>query len=136
MTEPGWLMLIALMTGATTLIQCIEMWMLVKSSRRTNELLENPAPLVSGFLQNLANDPDFAKEFAGFIAWMGQTGISGIKTTMQEAGIKPPKIKSFGDMVGFLFQMPQIQAAIEKKAKAAIEGTAAEVVEKGAEAWL
>jgi len=136
MTDTGWLMLIALMTGITTIIQCVEMWLLLRSSRQTNAYLANPAPLISGFLRELAEDKEFAQEFAGFVAWMGQTGLSGVKTAMQDAGIKPPKIKSFGDLLGFMVQMPQIQAAIEKKAKAAIEGAAGEAVEKTAEAWL
>jgi len=129
LTDSAWLMIIALMTGVTTAIQCFEMWMLVKSSRQTNRILQDPAPIVKGFLKALAEDEDFAKEFAGFIAWAGQTGIAGVKQTMTEAGIKPPKIKSFGDLLGFLVQMPQIQDAVQKKAAGIVNGKAAVVVE-------
>lgn len=112
-----------------TAIQSFEFYYLIKSSRRTNEILENPAPVVKGFLKSLAEDEDFAKEFAGFIAWAGQTGIAGVKQTMQDAGFKPPKIKSFGDLLGFLVQMPAIQDAVQKKAASLVEGKAVAVVE-------
>lgn len=133
MTETGWLMLIALMTGITTIIQCIEMWMLVRSSRRTNELLSDPAPLLMGLMEHLAEDKKFQQEFGAFISWMGQAGIAGVKNTMQEAGFKPPKIKSFGDLLGFLVQMPTIQSAIEAKAQSMVTKAGTEVVK---DAWL
>lgn len=113
-----------------TFVQCLEFWWLYQSSRRTNEILENPAPVVIGLMDALKEDKEFAQEFGNFVAWTGSAALAGVKQNMENAGIKPPKIKSLGDFLGFLVQMPQIQAAIEKKMVGAVEGAAAEVVDK------
>ena len=82
---------------------------------------------------------EFAQEFGNFIAWGGAAALAGVRGTMEQAGIKPPKIKSVGDLLGFLVQMPQIQAAIEKKMVGAVEGAVAEgtgqVAKKALDMW-
>lgn len=130
MSTETWLAVIALATIVTTAIQCIEMFMILRSNRRTNEILENPAPVIVGLMDALKEDKEFAQEFGNFIAWGGSAALAGVRQNMETAGIKPPKIKSLGDFLGFLVQMPQIQAAIEKKMVGAVEGAAAEVVDK------
>ena len=120
-----WIMITSLITS---IINTIEIIYLIRSSRRTNEILENPAPIVSGFLHALEDDKDFAKEFGSFVVWCGQAALSGVKQSMEGAGMKPPKIKSFGDALGFLIQLPQIQQAIQTKAAAALEGAGKEAV--------
>ena len=53
MTTNEWLIIIAVVTTLTTIIQCIEMYLLISSSRRTNQILEHPGPLVVSGLKEL-----------------------------------------------------------------------------------
>lgn len=122
-----WIMITSLITS---IINTIEIIYLIRSSHRTNEILENPAPLISGLVHALQEDKEFEKEFGALVVWMGQAALSGIKSSMEKAEIRPPKIKSFGDALGFLIQLPQIQNAIQAKATKAIEGAAEESVKE------
>jgi len=126
------LLVIAVATIVTTAIQCLEMFLILRSNRRTNEILENPAPVIEGLMIACKEDKEFAQAFGSFLAWSGQCAIAGFKAQAEQAGVKVPKIKSVGDLFSFALQMPSIQAAIEKKIKGSAGNAVAEVVE---DAW-
>ena len=134
MTTNEWLIIIAVVTTLTTIIQCIEMYLLISSSRRTNQILEHPGPLVVSGLKELmaevSEDKDFQAMLGGFVSWAGTTAIASVKQNMEQAGIKVPKIRSLGDALGLVFQLPGIQGAIEKKAQSIL----GDVGEAGAQA--
>lgn len=138
MTTNDWLVVIALVTTLTTIIQCIEMYLLITSSRRTNQILEHPGPLVVSGLKELmvelSEDKDFQQMLGGFVAWAGTTAITNVKANMEKAGIKVPKIKSLGDALGLIFQLPGVQAAVEKKVEGLVGGLTEAVGEAGAQA--
>lgn len=119
-----------------TFIQCLEFMWLYRSSRRTNEILENPAPVIIGLMDALQEDKKFAQEFGNFVAWCGAAGLSGIRQQMEQGGIKPPKIKSIGDFLGFLVQMPQIQQKLQAKAAQMLEGATDKGVDAVTEGFL
>lgn len=133
MTESDMLFWIMLTSLITSIINCIEIISLIKSSRKTNQILEDPAPVVKGFMNSLKHDPEFAKEFSSFLLWCGQSGMAGIKDAMTDAGMKPPKIKNFSDAMGFLFQLPAIQDAIQKKISKGLANTAEDAVQTAVE---
>lgn len=125
MTDTELLLVIAIATIVTTLIQCIEMWMLISSSRRTNELLSQPGDIIVSLVEQLQNDKKFAATFMGFVGWLGQVTIAGAKEAVQQAGVyKPPKIKSVADLLSFALQLPAIQNAVEKKIVDTVGGEA------------
>jgi len=128
-------MWLEIIIGIMTIIQTFEFIYLIQSSRRTNQLIEDPAPILIGLINRIKEDPKFAQEFGSFIAWCGQTGIQGIKTSMSDAGIKVPKIRTLGDVFSALMQMPKIQQAIEDKITKAATGVMPAEVEKVAEGW-
>lgn len=123
MSEHDFLFYIFVATAVTSIINCIEIIYLIRSSRRTNEILENPAPLFVGLMEALATDKEFQQEFGNFVAWAGQTAVLGIKQSMTKEGKKVPKIRSFSDLLGFVSSLPQVQSAIEAKAAGLIGPT-------------
>lgn len=112
-----------------TAIQSFEFYYLIKSSRRTNEILEHPGDLAVSLIKQLEEDEKFAEAFGSLIAWSGGIAVNGVKKTMNEAGIKPPKIKSIGDFLGYVMQFPSVQTQIEKKITGAVGGKAAPAAE-------
>lgn len=121
---------IVLLTGATTLIQCIEMFLILVNQRRTNELLENIGHLASDgffqFINDIAEDKQKEAAFFGFVRCCGQHAIGAVKDAAMP---KMPKIKSLGDVIGLLFSSPAVQAKIEKKVGEMVEGAAETAVE-------
>lgn len=113
-----------------TAIQSFEFYYLIKSSRRTNEILEHPGDLALSLIKQLENDEKFADAFGSLIAWSGQTAIAGVKKTIADSGIQPPmKIKTIGDLVQYITHFPSVQGAIEKKITGAVGGKAAPAAE-------
>lgn len=109
------LLIIAIATIATTIIQCIEMYLILYNQRKTNWLLENIGVLASNgfsqFIHELITDKKKEAEFFGFVQLCGQHAINAGKDAVQK---KMPRVKSLGDVIGFLLQMPAVQAKVEK----------------------
>lgn len=130
MTTEETLFWIMIATMITSVINTIEIIYLIRSSRRTNEILENPSPVICGLMDALKEDEKFAKEFGGFLVWVGGALLAGLQSKMGDAGMKPPKIKTLGDAFGLIFQLPNIRSAIEKKASQIVEGAGADAAQK------
>ena len=130
MTVEELLFLIAIATIVTTAIQCIEMFMILRSQRQTNFYLENIGHLasdgVSQWIKDLIEDKQKQAEFFGFVSMCGQHAIGAAKDALAP---KMPKIKSLGDFINTLLQMPVIQQKVEQKAAQILEGTAQKAVE-------
>lgn len=85
MSDNDLLLLIAAITGITTLIQCIEMWLLVSSSRQTNRILSKPGELFTHLIEQLADDPKFREEFWGLVQATGIKALEAISTMPEVA---------------------------------------------------
>ena len=133
MTVEELLFWIAVLTGVTTVVQCIEMMILIHNQRETNRLLQNVGHLASdGFFQfvcDIADDKNKEAAFFGFVQKCGAHALGAAKDMVQGATVKMPRIKSLGDVIGTLFQMPGVQAKVEEKAAAMLDGKAKEAVE-------
>jgi len=128
-------MIMEILLGIMTFIQTLEVYWLLKSNRRTNEILENPAPVIEGLMEACREDKEFAAAFDSFLAWSGQCAIAGFKAQAEAAGVKVPKIKNIGDLFSFALQMPAIQQAIEKKVQSAAGGAVEKVADKAMIEW-
>lgn len=107
-------MWIALITTVTTIIQTIEMIILVRSNRHTNYLLSHPGELLIALVEQIQTDPKFAAMFQGFIQWLGSVGLAGAKTAVEKSGIKIPKgMGKIGQLMEFIQVLPEIQAALK-----------------------
>jgi len=122
-------MWLEIIIGIMTIIQTFEFIYLIQSSRRTNELIEDPAPILIGLIKRVQEDKEFAAAFGGLIVWAGQCAVQGVKDKVA-TDMKPPKIKNLSDVLGYLVQMPQIQSAIQNKVSGALGDKAEAVVEQ------
>jgi len=126
LTSNEWLFVIAAITGITTVIQCIEMYLLVRTHRQTNAILENPGPMVAdgihGYLTELIEDPKMQEEFFSFVAICGKNMWQGVGAT--DAGdIKPVKLKGRMKMFEPIVNNPKIQEMVAQKIAATIQAT-------------
>lgn len=88
MNDNDLLALIALVTTITTIIQTIEMYLLLKSNRKTNDILENPGKLLLDgavdMVDGLTNDAEAAQAFFTLIANMGKVAYNAAVTSVKE----------------------------------------------------
>jgi len=129
------------MGAAYAIIEAVQLILLIHQTKRTADTLErlmDPESETAGriaenfFLgmsRRIRESPEAQAEFGNFVAWMGACAVSTAKTEMQKA-MKPPKMKSIGDILGAVFQFPGVQQAVERKASKLVGGA----VEEGAEA--
>lgn len=126
------LIIIAAATIVTTIIQCMEMLILIRNQRYTNHLLENVGHLAGDcmeqFIEDLLKDKDKEAAWFGFVRMCGQHALGAAREAVMP---KMPKIRTLGDAIGMIMQMPGVQAAAEAKAKKIIEGVAEKSVETG-----
>lgn len=135
--------LIILMGSAYAAIEAVQLILLIRQSKRTADALdrlldpesEEAGVIATNFFVGMSKriraDPQAQQAFGELVAWMGACAFQQAQKSLQN-GVKMPKIKSIGDLLGLAFQMPGIQAAVEKKAAQiaglAEEAGAAEVV--------
>lgn len=141
MTDSELLLAIAITTIITTLIQTIEMWLLVKSSRQTNYLLSHPGDLlldgITGWIKNLWESDKDQKAFFTFMNILAQNMVLGIREAAAGAGIKPPKIRNVQDAIGYILSLPGTQKRIEGLMSGeAVEDVAKEAVKDAAKDYL
>lgn len=113
----------ALITG---LINVWEMYVLIKTGRETNhliqELRDDPeyggqilSNGIHGFILELVKDPEKQKAFFGLVTLMGQHAMGAAKQAVTTAvQNKGKKIKTLGDVLGLVMDMPGIQNKITK----------------------
>lgn len=130
------LLIIAAATIITTIIQCIEMWMLVSSSRRTNELLEDPTPLLESIVERMRKDHAFGAAVGSLFVFMGQCAFAEMRDMVAGKIPKLRRPKNIQEALGMLAEnlMPRVQEyasnAIANKATEKA-GAAAEKVTEG-----
>lgn len=124
MTIEELLGLIALATIVTTIIQCLEMYLLLRSSRDTNEKLDNLGHLMSDgvhqWIADLAQDKEKQEAFFGLIQIMGQAALEGVRGAT--AG-KPVKLRGWAKVFEPLVNSPEIQAMIAERLGQTIQAT-------------
>jgi len=139
-TTAEWLMIIALVTTLTTIIQCIEMYLLLRSTRNTNEILSNPTIIVKDFLENLVEDKDVQKAFFEFVAVCGSAMMQGMQGNPAGAPAKPVKLKGMAKLLEPFINNQQVQGMIADKIGQTLQkaGTAGakRAVDNATEAWL
>lgn len=128
MNSTDWILLVM------TIIQTVEMYLIVHAQRQTNSIISEPGPLIRAAIRDLvddlAHDKEVQKEFGALMATAGQCIIAGAKDVYAQAGMVPPKIRKPTDLLQALFQLPKVQAALEKKMTDMVSGV---VEEKAAE---
>lgn len=99
--------LTAIFTMVTTVIQCIEMWILIKNQRATNEILSHPGDLLmDGIIQfalDLLEDNESRTTFFQFVNACGAAATPQIKELMisflKELGEDETAQKAFFDFM-------------------------------------
>lgn len=125
-----------------TIIQTIEMYLLIHTHKETNAILENPGPMVAegihGYLQELISDPKMQEEFFTFVAICGKNMWQGIGAT-DGAEVKPVKLKGHMKMFEPIVNNPKIQEMVAQKIASSIQKTGeagiARAGAKLAESW-
>lgn len=76
--------LTAIFTLVTTLIQCLEMWILIQNQRETNRLLSNPGELLLKGLHGMADElKDNPEAQAAIFEFVGACGAVAYNTALQ-----------------------------------------------------
>lgn len=138
MTDNELLLLIAFVTTITTLIQCIEMWILVHNQRETNRILSQPGDIIKNLIIQLQEDKDFQQNFWGLIQACGASIIQGIRGGGGELP-KPVKLKGFARIFEPFVNNPDIQSmvadGIQRRLGTVLEETGKKAAEKATEGW-
>jgi hypothetical protein len=75
-----WLMIIGIATIFTGIVQCIEMYLLIQSTKRTNYIFEHPIEIVSKLAEDLEHDKKAQETFFSLTASMAATGFQQIQS--------------------------------------------------------
>lgn len=139
-------MIIILMGASYATIEAIQLILLIHQSKRTADALdrlldpmsEEAGIIATNFFVGMSNrirsDPQAQQAFGEFVAWMGACAFQQAQQAVTK-GMKPPKIKSIGDLFSLAFSMPQVQQAVEQKATELVAGAAKEGGKKVVEGW-
>lgn len=140
MNDTELLLAIAITTIVTTLIQTIEMWLLVRSSKQTNHILSHPGELlltgITEWIKGIWDDEKAQKTFFTFAQILAQNMIMGAREAAQNAGLKPPKIRNVQDAVGYILSLPGAQARIDKAISGAMDEAVTETAVEAGKDYL
>ena len=114
-----------------------------KTNQLINDLLTNPdvggAVLANGAVgmaNHLKANPEAQQAFGELVVWMGSCVSGAVSQGIKNNMPKMPKIKSPMDLLGMLWQSPQIQKAVEKKVGDMAGGLAEDAAEAVTTGWV
>lgn len=120
-----------------TVIQTVEMYLIVKNHVETNRILKNPGPLVLQgiieFIDQLGKDEKKQKYFMTFLAIIGQNVFLSLKDACERKGIKIPKIKSATDIIDFVVKLPNVAENLNTAISQSIKEISGEAPKKSPE---
>jgi len=134
MSPEAWILLVM------TIIQTFEIFFLLKTSARTNEILENPTLIIQTFLDNLVKDKDVQKSFFEFVAVCGSAMMQGMQGNPAGTPPKPVKLRGMAKLLEPFINNQQVQGMIADKIGQTLQkaGTAGakRAVDNATEAWM
>jgi len=110
------LILLTSFTAATTIIQVIEMWILVKNQQRTNEILEHPIEMICHLAEDLKENKEAQAVFFELIAAMAMTGFNQVQQAIGKDIGKEIKDASNPLPKKYAWAWPLVKGFIPKKA--------------------
>jgi hypothetical protein len=120
MSESELLFWLLIFSAITSAINCIEIVYLIKSSKRTNEILEHPVEIITKLAADLKDDKEAQEMFFQLVGAMAITGFTHIQQTVgkdikKEIKSGNPLPKKYG------WAWPFLEGLIPKTQDAAVQ---------------